>query len=104
MYPGLFLGRTLERMGHQVWFHATTRSPIETSKDAAYPLHSRALLRSLYDEERTTYVYDLRRYDKVIIVTDAPVPSPAGLATLTGALEQCGNTDVTVLQWEETER
>ena len=104
MYPGLFLGRTLERMGHQVWFHATTRSPIETSKDAAYPLHSRALLRSLYDEERTTYVYDLRRYDKVIIVTDAPAPSPAGLATLTGALEQCGNTDVTVLQWEETER
>lgn len=100
MYPGMLLGEMLEGMGHTVRFHATTRSPIETSREKDYPLHRRFPLVSLYDPERVTYIYDLERYDRVILVTDGGCAE--GLATLTGALEMCGNTSMTVIQWEDT--
>lgn len=102
MYPGMLLGKTYEASGHTVRFHATTRSPIEVSADDRYPLHARFPLKSLYDRDRKTYVYDLKCYDKVIIVTDAAAPYPEGSLSLLGALEKCGNQDVLVIQWEET--
>ena len=71
MYPGLYLGNDLEAEGHQVQFHATTRSPIAVSRSAEYPLHERYALFSLYGEDRKTFVYDIGGYDAVIIVTDA---------------------------------
>ncbi len=71
MYPGLYLGSTLEAEGYLVKFHATTRSPIAVSCDAEYPLHCRYALCSLYGEGRKTFVYDIGSYDAVIIVTDA---------------------------------
>lgn len=99
MYAGLIFGETLEKKGCTVRFHAATRSPIEVSLSEEYPLHKRYPLVSFYDSERRTFIYNLAQYDRVFIVTDAPQLCEAGLDSLTGALEDSGNQNVTVIEW-----
>lgn len=99
MFPGILLGAALEAQGHTVRFHATTRSPIDVSPDKRYPLHRRYPLRSFYERDRRTFIYDLDRYDEVLLVTDAPVITQEGLESLAGALESCGNTHMTLIHW-----
>lgn len=70
MYPALRLGEGLERLGAEVCCHATTRSPIGLCDAPGYPIRSGWKLPSFYEEERTTYVYNLREYDTVIVVSD----------------------------------
>ena len=70
MYPALILGERLERLGAEVCCHATTRSPIGLCDALGYPIRSGWKLPSFYEEERTTYVYNLREYDTVIVVSD----------------------------------
>jgi len=79
MYPALILGCELEKSARSVESHSTTRSPLLSQNDGAkkndgYPLHSRYSFASVYDRERTTYLYNLKKYDTVIVVTDAPAP------------------------------
>ena len=101
MFPGMMLGSMVESIypDKKVRFHATTRSPIEISADNDYPLHSRTPLESFYGNDRRTFIYNLDKYDKVIVVTDANPVYKAGLSSLVGALEQCENRDITVIQW-----
>lgn len=101
MFPGLLLGRELEVQYPQVTvrFHATTRSPIEVTPDEDYPLHVRNQLESVYAAGRRTYLYNLKRYDHVILVTDAISCNPQGLNSIYGALERYGNDRLTVIQW-----
>lgn len=70
MYPALRLGEKLERLGAEVCCHATTRSPIGLCDAPGYPIRSGWKLPSFYEEERTTYVYNLKEYDRVIVVSD----------------------------------
>lgn len=70
MYPALRLGEGLERLGAEVCCHATTRSPIGLCDAPGYPIRSGWKLPSFYEEERTTYVYNLKEYDTVIVVSD----------------------------------
>ena len=42
---------------------ATTRSPIEPSPTAGYPISSRTILNSAYEGERTTYLYNMKFED-----------------------------------------
>lgn len=70
MYPALHLGEKLERLGAEVCCHATTRSPIGLCNAPGYPIRSGWKLPSFYEEERTTYVYNLKEYDTVIVVSD----------------------------------
>ena len=70
MYPALRLGEKLERQGAEVYCHATTRSPIGLCHAPGYPIRSGWKLPSFYEEERTTYVYNLREYDTVIVLSD----------------------------------
>ena len=70
MYPALRLGEGLERLGAEVCCHATTRSPIGLCDAPGYPIRSGWKLPSFYEEGRTTYVYNLREYDTVIVVSD----------------------------------
>ena len=70
MYPALRLGEKLERLGAEVYCHATTRSPIGLCDAPGYPIRSGWKLPSFYEEERTTYVYNLREYDTVIVLSD----------------------------------
>ena len=71
MYPPLFAAKKIQDLGNDVKFHATTRSPILVSRNPMYPLHERYELASLYEDGRTTYLYDLASYDAVLILTDA---------------------------------
>lgn len=101
MFPGMLLGKILEQQLNipDVRFHATTRSPIEISLNQEYPLHNRTPLESFYEQERKTFIYNLRKYDRVIIVTDSNRKNTVGVHSVLSALEEFGNVDVTVVNW-----
>ncbi len=98
MFPAIYVGKRLEEEGCTVKTHSTTRSPIVVSADEDYPLHQRFELRSLYDDDRVTYIYDIRKYDSVIIVTDSKLNSTKGLNSLVNAAKS-QNTDIKIVRW-----
>lgn len=99
MYPALYIGRELEKEGNTVRSHSTTRSPIAVSSEKDYPLHCRYELKSLYDSERRTFIYDIGEYDEVLVVTDADrCDADEGLATLLDAISRY-NKKITVIRW-----
>lgn len=85
MLPAIIAGSRLEE-NFSVKTHSTTRSPIAICKSADYPINSGFKLRSFYDADRPTFIYNLKHYDAAIIVTDAENFS-AGLQDLTAALD-----------------
>lgn len=99
MYPALFVAKKLEEDNNTVKCHSTTRSPITVSTEENYPLHMRYQLASLYDDSRTTFIYDLNNYDKVIVITDSKNKSSAGVNSLINAVASCGNSDITIFRW-----
>lgn len=101
MYPAIYAASMMAKAGCEVKCHSTTRSPIAVSTEAEYPLHVRYELHSLYDEERRTFIYDLEKYDKVIVITDSLCESERGIRDLCSVLEECGNTDIRVIRWCE---
>lgn len=98
MYPAMCVGRRLEECGKNVMCHSTTRSPIVVSSENDYPLHSRYELRSLYDDNRVTFLYDINKYDSVIVVTDAMYSKGTGINTLINALA-IKNDEIHVVRW-----
>lgn len=99
MYPALWIGACLEKCGHAVKCHATTRSPIAVSCESDYPLSVRYELASFYEDGRRTFIYDLKKYDSVWILTDAINPKENGVCSLIHALESCGNDDIRLFFW-----
>lgn len=99
MYPALYIADKLSSIGIDTKCHSTTRSPITVSSEESYPLHRRFELASLYDNNRTTFIYDLQRYDCTIIVTDSHYESTVGLNTLINALIMCGNDNIKLFRW-----
>ena len=100
MYPAIRLGEILKKDGvaKAVKVHATTRSPIIASCEDGYPLNHRYQIRSVYDKERDTYVYNLKKYDKVIVVTDTGIVAE-GMNDLLVALRSVGNKNILVSRW-----
>lgn len=98
-WPMLF-AQKLESMNSSlnVYFHATTRSPIETSNQSEYALKERYKLRSAYDKNRTTYIYNLSKYDHVFIITDTE-PEKEFLEDIIGALlyNKCKIENITII-------
>lgn len=99
MYPGLYVAGQMEKEGADVRFHATTRSPIEVSREQEYPLHVRYELRSLYEGSRVTFLYELAEYDEVYVVTDAPEKEEEGLLSLLDALAAAGSHNINIVRW-----
>lgn len=97
MFPALYVGKRLEDNGNIVFSHSTTRSPIAVSLEEEYPLHGRYELRSLYDDDRKTFIYDIKEYDKVLVITDSQ-KSGVGQNTLINALKT-HNKDITLIRW-----
>ena len=98
MFPALYVGSMLENSGNTVFCHSTTRSPIAVSRENNYPLHERYELKSLYDSERKTFIYDIGEYDYVFIVTDAPKVETEGVRTFVNALSR-KNKNITLIRW-----
>ena len=69
MFPAIKLGELLEGKGYDVRCHATTRSPIVPSGDEGYPLFARYRVKSVYDDKRKTFIYNLYDCDNRIVVT-----------------------------------
>ncbi|MDE7244619.1 MAG: phosphoribosyltransferase family protein, partial [Oscillospiraceae bacterium] len=88
MYPALKLGQAIEAViPGPVSVHATTRSPIAVSHSEGYPITNGYCIRSFYEPERDTYIYNLKHYDTVIVLTDAGPETDAGARDLAAA---CG--------------
>ena len=88
MYPALIAGAVLERRfpGARVFCHATTRSPIGIGTGDGYPIREGYRLRSFYEPERITYLYNPARYDVALILTDAPEGDGGAEADVAAAL------------------
>lgn len=90
MMPGLLIGRELARSASGVRFHATTRSPIGIAAAEGYPVRSGWRIRSFYGDDRANYIYNLRRYDAVLVVSDTVCPAQDALRSLLRVLEENG--------------
>jgi hypothetical protein len=82
MYPAIVLGSLLEGSSSSVRTHSTTRSPIVPDARREYPLWTRTELSSPHDAGRTTYLYNLEKYDTAIVLADAPSDGQSLLDTL----------------------
>lgn len=105
MFPAMYFAYNLEKncTCESVHFHATTRSPILPSANENYPILSRYELRSVYDEDRTTFIYNLTKYDKVIIIHDSTSSTSKGLSSLIAALKQNNCNDIIIFKWNGME-
>lgn len=99
MFPALFAAGKIEELDKKVRFHATTRSPIVVSNEENYPLHVRYGVSSVYDKDRTTFVYDLDKYELVLIITDSQSKDRNGVNGIVNALHMCGNSNIYYIRW-----
>ena len=53
---------------------------------------------SLYDDDRKTFLYDIKEYDKVLIITDAIETESKGTKTLINALAE-KSKHIVVFRW-----
>ena len=99
MLPALLIGKAIEdqKKVHSIMCHATTRSPIGISNIPDYPIQSGYCIHSLYDLTRNTFIYNLRPYDTVLIVSDTKAPFHRGLYELSVALKQQGCGEILCL-------
>ncbi len=67
MYTGLMVAYELEKNGRNVYYQATTRSPISPSKDYNYILKNRVKFPCFKDNSRKTYMYNLNMYKQIIV-------------------------------------
>lgn len=95
MYPAIRVGEHLVEKGYNVVCHSTTRSPIEVSSSNDAPLFSRMNIPSVYDEGRSTYIYNLKKYDYVIIITE-DIINGDGIKSLIDSLKLVGNKDIII--------
>lgn len=92
MYPAITLGHMLESsIDGDVYTHSSTRSPIGICTEDGYPIVSGYKIGSFYDNERSTYIYNLDSYDLVIIATDSKYNEFDIRKGLIGALIKEGN-------------
>lgn len=90
MFTPMVFGKMLnEKLNVNVQFHATTRSPIETSNVLPYAIHHCYPISSCYDKTRNTFIYNLKRYDKVYIITDV-IPTNNFIEDISSALISVG--------------
>jgi hypothetical protein len=91
MYPAIYLAREAAKTASAVKTHSTTRSPILPRPDGGYPLKTRDSFASVYDGGRKTFLYNMAKYDTVIVITDAEA---ANLTELLYVIESYGNKNV----------
>lgn len=99
MLPALLLGKEIEDSQEvkSVRCHATTRSPIGICKEQGYPIRNGYHLHSFYDLERDTFIYNLQRYDVVIIVSDTRTPNTVAMKELSEILLDYGCEEILIL-------
>ena len=89
MLPAMIVGSILEK-NFKVFTHSTTRSPIGISTEKNYPIREGFKLKSFYDADRATFIYNLQKYDAAIILTDAEKFIDDAVKNLVAALKVHG--------------
>ena len=81
MYKAIKLGEFIEKecKPASVVTQSTTRSPIKTCKCDTYPIKNHIEFVSVYDKDRKTFLYNLKKYDIIILVTDTDKECLTGL-------------------------
>lgn len=87
--PMIFAKMLSENLNVHVWFHATTRSPIGTAIYSSYAINYCYPISSCYDTTRNTFIYNLRKYDRVYIITDV-IPNNDFIKDISSALVSVG--------------
>lgn len=70
MYNALIYAYKLEKQKFDVYFHASTRSPIVPIKNMDYSLRTRTDFVSAKDSNRNIYLYNLTKYKQIFIFRD----------------------------------
>lgn len=73
MYNAILKAERLEKSntsGKQYYFQASTRSPICPCNEDDYVLHNRIKFVSAKDANRVVYLYNLRQYDRIIVMAN----------------------------------
>lgn len=73
MYNGILKAATLEKSDKnkkEYYFQASTRSPICSSEVEDYVLYNRIKFISAKDANRIVYLYNLRQYDRIIVMAN----------------------------------
>ena len=101
MFPAIFIAEEIRSKFDRcrVYTHSTSRSPIVPRIYKDYPIFNRVKLESIYENNRKTYIYNLRKYNRVIILTDAEKINKNGLNDISKALMAYGNTNITFIRW-----
>lgn len=82
-----YVGSTLEHMGYNVMVQATTRSPISVINGSTIitgEICNKAKIKGAYDKDRDTYLYNLKYYDGVLVITDGEPSDEFYLSILNG--------------------
>ena len=98
-FPALVLGIWLEDAGFLVDNQVISRSPLVPDRSPAYLIHSRYALHSLYEEERNTFLYNLKPHDLTIVLTDAKDISERSLQELHEVLSVSGQEQYVLIRW-----
>lgn len=100
MYPSLVLAKHIEDSGiaGKVRCHSTTRSPIGISCADGYPIRSGHIVHSFYDENRTTFIYNLDKYDTAIIYTDSCAPVRKAVDDITELIRRNGCDNILLIE------
>lgn len=101
MYPALIFGKKLEdKYNADVYCHATTRSPIGISEQGGYPIRNGYQFRSFYDNFRTTYIYNIKKYDEAVLVTDTKnnISADIAMKALCALLKEYGCKKITMIR------
>lgn len=86
MLPAIITGKILETHGYNVVTHSTTRSPIGIGYQNNYPITEGYQIKSFYDVNRTTYIYNLKYYDLVLVISDVETWQTESVKSLVAAL------------------
>lgn len=73
MYKGILKAASLEKSDRnkkEYYFQASTRSPICPSEAEDYVLYNRIKFVSAKESKRAVYLYDLRQYDRIIVMAN----------------------------------
>lgn len=104
MYPALICAEWIRRRYWKNTFcHATTRSPIGICRDKNYPIQEGFKIPSFYDVHRETYVYNLRRYDCVVIFTDSRNINQKAVNVLVTALKRYDCEKIFIVKGESVD-
>ncbi len=98
-FCALKLGINLKNKNYyNVSVQCTTQSPVLAFKNDYYAINCRSKILSLYDSRRVTYIYQMKHYNTVIILTDSENIPEQSIKKLINAIDA---DRIFFIQWRE---